>query len=143
MTLYILEGHVRYHGELIDRCNCSNEINYVIIAACIPTLRPLFLIVFGRPGREAYLRRYNHSGYHKEPKKSYVTSSSLSESKVLESRMADNSWLSNGGERHILPLGDISQTVDMDVVYSRKREGGMEEVLHPEGERQASSYNMV
>lgn len=32
----------------------SNEINLVIWAACIPTLRPLFLVLFNRPGSDAY-----------------------------------------------------------------------------------------
>ncbi|KAI4127518.1 MAG: hypothetical protein LQ338_003176 [Usnochroma carphineum] len=33
------------------------EVNVIIIAACIPTLRPLFLVVFKRAGAEAYLKR--------------------------------------------------------------------------------------
>ncbi|KAL8772198.1 MAG: hypothetical protein Q9194_004682 [Teloschistes cf. exilis] len=33
------------------------EVNIIIIAACIPTLRPLFLVLFRRAGAEAYLKR--------------------------------------------------------------------------------------
>lgn len=33
----------------------SMEMNIIIIAACIPTLRPLFLILFNRPGAAQYL----------------------------------------------------------------------------------------
>ncbi|KAL8672841.1 MAG: hypothetical protein Q9168_002717 [Polycauliona sp. 1 TL-2023] len=33
------------------------EVNIIIIAACIPTLRPLFLVVFQRPGAKAFLRQ--------------------------------------------------------------------------------------
>ncbi|KAL8645657.1 MAG: hypothetical protein Q9210_006586 [Variospora velana] len=33
------------------------EVNVIIIAACIPTLRPLFLVVFKQAGAEAYLKK--------------------------------------------------------------------------------------
>ncbi|KAL8693236.1 MAG: hypothetical protein Q9218_001909 [Villophora microphyllina] len=33
------------------------EVNVIIIAACIPTLRPLFLVVFRRAGAEAYSKK--------------------------------------------------------------------------------------
>ncbi|KAL8711874.1 MAG: hypothetical protein Q9220_003818 [cf. Caloplaca sp. 1 TL-2023] len=45
------------------------EVNVIIIAACIPTLRPLFLVVFKRAGAEVYLKKSyrmtpkTHSGY--------------------------------------------------------------------------------
>lgn len=35
------------------------EMNIIIIAACIPTLRPLFLILFNRPGAAQYLSDSN------------------------------------------------------------------------------------
>ncbi|MCJ1234152.1 hypothetical protein MMC14_002110 [Varicellaria rhodocarpa] len=35
----------------------SIEINLTIIAACIPTFRPVYLIVFRRPGAKAFLTR--------------------------------------------------------------------------------------
>ncbi|MCJ1405544.1 hypothetical protein MMC11_008772 [Xylographa trunciseda] len=38
------------------------EINVVIIAACIPALRPVYLLVFRRPGAEAYTSR--NKSYH-------------------------------------------------------------------------------
>ncbi len=33
------------------------EVNVIIIAACIPTLRPLFLVVFKQAGAEAFLKK--------------------------------------------------------------------------------------
>ncbi|KAL8966707.1 MAG: hypothetical protein Q9197_005835 [Variospora fuerteventurae] len=33
------------------------EVNVIIIAACVPTLRPLFLVVSGQAGAEAYLKQ--------------------------------------------------------------------------------------
>ncbi|KAL8992880.1 MAG: hypothetical protein Q9169_006765 [Polycauliona sp. 2 TL-2023] len=33
------------------------EVNIIIVAACIPTLRPLFLVVFRRPGAKAFLKQ--------------------------------------------------------------------------------------
>ena len=41
-----------------------NECNVVIIAACLPTLRPLFLIILNRSARNEYLRR---KPYHPSP----------------------------------------------------------------------------
>jgi len=40
-------------------------MNVIIIAACIPTLRPLFLVLFSRPGSEHYCERRHHSSYHR------------------------------------------------------------------------------
>ncbi|MCJ1332910.1 hypothetical protein MMC10_009604 [Thelotrema lepadinum] len=35
----------------------TNEVNVVIIAGCIPTLRPLFVVLFRRPGYEEFVRK--------------------------------------------------------------------------------------
>lgn len=43
------------------------EMNVIIIAACIPTLRPIFLILFKRPGASnfrASVRERGHSSYY-------------------------------------------------------------------------------
>ncbi|KAL8959444.1 MAG: hypothetical protein Q9193_003697, partial [Seirophora villosa] len=40
------------------------EVNVIIIAACVPTLRPLFLVVFKQAGAEAYLKK----SYQMSPK---------------------------------------------------------------------------
>ena len=44
-------------------------MNVIIIAACIPTLRPIFLIVFRRPGASKFgsNRNRHHSSYKKTP----------------------------------------------------------------------------
>ncbi|KAL8970838.1 MAG: hypothetical protein Q9183_001337 [Haloplaca sp. 2 TL-2023] len=44
------------------------EVNIIIIAACIPTLRPLVLVVFRQAGAEAYLRRSKQKSYQMTPK---------------------------------------------------------------------------
>ena len=49
--------------SLIDRI----EMNVIIIAACIPTLRPIFLILFKLPGANnfrASVRERGHSSYY-------------------------------------------------------------------------------
>ena len=46
---------------------CRIEMNVIIIAACIPTLRPLFLVLFKRPGADnfrASVRERGHSSYY-------------------------------------------------------------------------------
>lgn len=46
----------------------SNEVNVVMIAACIPTLRPLFLVIFNRPGGTPYRKRpYHDSSSEQNP----------------------------------------------------------------------------
>ena len=45
----------------------SIEMNVIIIAACIPTLRPIFLILFKRPGANQFrasVRERGHSSYY-------------------------------------------------------------------------------
>lgn len=44
-------------------------MNIIIIAACIPTLRPIFVILFSRPGASAFGSKRNrrHSSYRKTP----------------------------------------------------------------------------
>ncbi len=56
------------------------EMNVIIIAACIPTLRPLCLVIFNRPDADAYrpsVNKRSHSSYYKTPKS---TDSSQSQS---------------------------------------------------------------
>lgn len=50
-----------------DSLFCRIEMNVIIIAACIPTLRPVFLILFKRPGASnfrASVRERGHSSYY-------------------------------------------------------------------------------
>ena len=52
---------------LADNRFRSIEMNVIIIAACIPTLRPIFLVLFNRPGVEnfrASVRERGHSSYY-------------------------------------------------------------------------------
>ncbi len=92
-----------------------NEINVVIFAACMPTLRPLFLVLFRRPGSENYRV------------KSYGGSSRAGKSKL--SRTAGAVGVSDsttaigviGGDHNWLELepnqrnNKISRTIELDV----------------------------
>ncbi len=58
----------------LENCKLTNthriEMNVIIIAACIPTLRPLCLVIFKRPDGDAYrlsATKYKHSSYQKTP----------------------------------------------------------------------------
>ncbi|KAL9604147.1 MAG: hypothetical protein Q9219_000735 [cf. Caloplaca sp. 3 TL-2023] len=46
------------------------EVNIIIIAACIPTLRPLFLVIFKQKGAEAYLKK----SYQMTPREALILS---------------------------------------------------------------------
>ncbi|KAL8929310.1 MAG: hypothetical protein Q9208_001393 [Pyrenodesmia sp. 3 TL-2023] len=61
------------------------EVNVIIIAACIPTLRPLFLVAFKQAGAEAYLKKSyqmtpkNNSGHRwRQTKPAQETESTVS-----------------------------------------------------------------
>lgn len=102
----------------------SNECNIVIIAACIPTLRPLFLVIFRRPGRDRYLRRNSdqpRSGIRNQHGRIGRMAAPTSESTTAIGH-ADNegSWLELGPSLHGSHDGDIRQTIEVDVT-SHKR----------------------
>ncbi|MCJ1266696.1 hypothetical protein MMC22_006581 [Lobaria immixta] len=79
----------------------SNEINLVIWAACIPTLRPLFLVLFNRPGSDAYGVR---KGYQQQ----------------LAPPIQGHNWLDT--DVRGLPSNNIRRTIEMDVRYETRSE---------------------
>ena len=103
----------------------ANEINVVIVAACIPTLRPLYLIILDRPGCEAYV----------SPKKGHTYNSSRTRqgrlATVGESQTAigiphtDDNWLEipDGDDRtanNRAWTGDITRTIELSVTSKQK-----------------------
>ncbi len=60
------------HSHSLARTNTESlirsiEMNIIIIAACIPTFRPIFLILFKRPGANHFrtsVRERGHSSYY-------------------------------------------------------------------------------
>jgi len=109
-----------------------NECGTVIIAACIPTLRPLYLIIFRRPGREVYRPNKRSHTYAHGVRKGYVRSGSRrrgwggnseSTTAIGESNVQaeDTSWLEMGDQK--VGKGDIRQTTDVEV-ERRERRGG-------------------
>lgn len=92
-----------------------NETNVVIIAASMPTLRPLFLVVFQRPGSENYrVKSYDRSsraGKWKLSGTSRAVGVSDSTTAVGAIGGADN-WLELGPNQR---NNKISRTIDVDV----------------------------
>ena len=105
------------------------EFNTVIIAACIPTLRPLFLVLFKRPGWEHYRRRKlsgPSSGSHERQKRIDRNFGPLSESTTAIGR-TDNEgeWIELGPDEHSCPNnGQIRRTLEYDVT-SRQNTSGL------------------
>lgn len=102
-----------------------NEINTVIIAACIPTLRPLFLIIFKRPGGDKYLGKTgfpSQGSSGERPTKYGNTSIGFSPTLARPCARYGNSWAPTASEQH-LPGDDrnIRQTIEMDVTYDTRR----------------------
>lgn len=115
--------------------NNSNEINTVIIAACIPTLRPLFLIVFRRPGGEKYLAKneyQSHGSSGERPTKLGTTSTGTSDA-VASSAGHGHRWLQVGNQQDLHRQdGNIRQTIEMDVTYTPRDRSHDEQFLAQE-----------
>ena len=100
----------------------------MIIAACIPTLRPLFLVVFKRPGWENYRRRKFSGpspGSHERQKRIDRSFGPTSESTTAIGH-ADNEgdWIELGPDQHSpRSNGDILQTREFDVESNKQTRG--------------------
>lgn len=105
------------------------EMNVIIIAACIPTLRPVYLVLFNRPGANQF--RANASPPHYT---SYIRSSDSSAARMnhksTSSNQAFQELASNASTRSINVGKD--GVVAEDSVQIENREGGGRE----EGEGQ-------
>ncbi len=88
-----------------DTQSPSAELHGIIIGSCLPTLRPLYLIVFRRPGREAYIAKRNQS---------YELEGSLPGSHNSRIRQAKRER-TQSDESFIVP--GIRHTVDMEVSF--------------------------
>ena len=110
----------------------ANECGVVVIAACIPTLRPLFLIIFRRPGRHVYLDEHERSRtYVHGVRKGYLRSRSKEQGTegTYDSRTAIGDVSVQGGEENWLEMGikngennDIRQDIDVSI-ERRDRKG--------------------
>ena len=92
-----------------------NEINVVIFAACMPTLRPLFLVLFRRPGSENYRVKSSGGSSHAGRSKLGRTFGAVG---VSDSTTAvgvigsDDNWLELGPNQR---SNEISRTIELDV----------------------------
>lgn len=78
------------------------EMNVIIIAACIPTLRPIFLILFRRPGASNFgsNRNRHHSSYKKTPDSNDsrpLTIGSSGATKAFPNAPANSKWSDTDG----------------------------------------------
>ena len=92
-----------------------NETNVVILAASMPTLRPLFLVLFQRPGSENYrgksYGRSSRAGKWKLSRTPRAVGGSDSTTAV-GAKGGDDSWLELGPNQRD---NAISRTIDVDV----------------------------
>ena len=77
-------------------------MNVIIIAACIPTLRPIFLILFERPGSSKFRSNRNrqHSSYKKTPDSNDskpLTIGSSGATKAFPNAPANSKWSDTDG----------------------------------------------
>lgn len=107
----------------------SVEVNVVIMAACVPAMRPLYLILFRRPGAEHYggssrqKRSYQmHPSSHDNPRRGnkgphndLMSSDTAWNATTLRGTDGDGEGLVKQGN------GTIRQTVEMDVRFDSER----------------------
>lgn len=116
--------------SLID----SIEMNVIIIAACIPTLRPIFLILFKLPGADnfrASVRERGHSSYY------YRTADSDGSKKTTVSRATGKAF-DKRTSRAMTESAEAINTKDSidggGVIQVESREVGSQERETEEGE---------
>ena len=89
------------------------EINVVIIAACIPALRPVYLLIFRRPGAEAYSSRNKSYNMHSVRREAPVPPrTSMKNRTDLPNEWEDRRNLVNPRAH-----SGIMHTVDLDVDF--------------------------
>lgn len=92
------------------------EVNTTIIAACIPTLRPVYLVILGKFGADIYTRTYRRP--RRIPSSEHERSIELGENKISAPGVFahDSTHLSN--DHALYPPGSIRQTFDVGVIYN-------------------------
>ncbi|KAL8922584.1 MAG: hypothetical protein Q9208_005088, partial [Pyrenodesmia sp. 3 TL-2023] len=92
---------------------------------CIPTLRPLFLLILKRPISQAYQAHkpsYNSRSGSSHRARNTKLFTPPNEWKIIDSGPAQGTWLDSSSESRIVPEDDtrIRQTIELDVT-SRPR----------------------
>ena len=102
----------------------------MIVAACIPTLRPPYLVIFDRPGCEAFVSpRKGHRYNSRRTRQGRPTVVSESQTAIGIPHTDDN-WLeiSDGDDKTVNNRawpGDITRTIELSVT-SKQKSGGAE-----------------
>jgi hypothetical protein len=99
----------------------ANEANLVIIAACIPTLRPLFLLLFRHPESETYKgRTYSHWKEGRTKLSSVSAPIGISDGSTTTAvgpGESNDGWLELGPEQR---GNGIQQTIELDITSYKK-----------------------
>ncbi|KAL8650283.1 MAG: hypothetical protein Q9210_003916 [Variospora velana] len=108
-----------------------NEVFVLIVAACIPTVRPLFLILLKRPSSEAF--RHHKKSYHSHSGSSHRARNTKmftppNEWKVIDSGPPNETWFDDASESRTIPEYDnrIRQTIELDVTDPLSEQGPFE-----------------
>ena len=97
----------------------SVEINAIIIAACIPTLRPVYLVLLRRPGAENYKARSKSSTYIYSNEHERSIELKRNQSGSFRAFASDN--FDTADNQVVGSMGGIRQTVDIDVSNHEKK----------------------
>ncbi|KAL8987460.1 MAG: hypothetical protein Q9177_003327 [Variospora cf. flavescens] len=102
-----------------------NEVFVLIVAACIPTLRPLFLALLKRPSSEAF--RHHVKSYQSRSGSSHRARNTKmfappNEWRVIGSGPTNKTWFDDASDSRIIPEHDsqIRQTIELDVTSQPK-----------------------
>ena len=104
----------------------SGELHSIIIGSCLPTLRPLYLIVFKRPGREIYVAKKSRAqraklyDFNSSIKLSSNPNTPHNQNRDLEN--SEDVYISqqdNEGIRHVVETDEV-QLLKLDWTRSRE-----------------------
>ena len=103
----------------------ANESNVIILAASIPTLRPLYLTIFNRPGSEIYRNKgFDKTSPGRETGRKTAPSGTSKSTDVVRAVMVDNSRLELARNERI---PDVPETFVLDVSsYYRSKDADVE-----------------
>ena len=105
----------------------ANETNVIILAASIPTLRPLYLTIFNRPGSEFYRNkgfsktiRGRKTGRNTAPSGTSESTEVIRAVKVENSRLelARNERIRDSPETFVLDFSSYSRSKDAEVEHT-------------------------
>ena len=99
----------------------SLEVNVIIVAACVPTIRPLFSL-FISTLQSSYRSKKTHSKLHSSHANN-PEAHKLSTRVVAGESTPNDIWDRHGSESDMLPYNRIREVIELEVRYEQRNHG--------------------